>query len=538
MGILDAPPLPAAIKTSFATSFANNGMVVIGDSITAADVDTANNIHGNGWASYMAIASNGRLRLMRNAGVGGETSTSIAARFTTDVLAHSPGYVGIMAGTNDTNWTTQTLANVEAMIRAARNAGVRVFLLTQPPAGKATQPVPGTITTTASTASGTLPAATYDYVITAIMSAGTGARSTLQSATATETLADAGNIQLDWPYYANAAQWNVFRRISGVGTYDFVSGFGAGFARTDTYPTFTDDGSYTVNAAVHPAAGDASGTGNWSGTAMTAVVGTKLMSIRQVVSLLGAKYGIPVVDAYDVMVDKTTGLFKNYYTSDGTHPTPYAQRLMGDRAWTDLADMFPPTTAPQLAVDPDNFDTLLASRTGPGSIQKNAALLPSPTTGSGVVPNGWSNFGDAGGTPSLDSGSGDGIPGNVLSITNTGYAGRYSDIQATTGFSVGDRIRCAFKMKCTGLDANGGTAGYKLQWLDAGLAGTGNLFVLAPKSDVTAWKTVVFEGTIPASTVRLKFELSCAGRDVTVYVAQVTIENLTTRGLGTSARSF
>lgn len=85
-----------------------------------------------------------------NAGVSGDTSRGMLARFDADVLSHSPKFVFIMAGENDiyygydpsTNDDSYKLdaagglkANIVAMIDKARNSGATVFVSTILPHG-------------------------------------------------------------------------------------------------------------------------------------------------------------------------------------------------------------------------------------------------------------------------------------------------------------------------------------------------------------------------------------------------------------------
>ncbi|MGD0818111.1 MAG: fibronectin type III domain-containing protein [Methanomassiliicoccales archaeon] len=72
-----------------------------------------------------------------NSGIGGENTTQILARFTPDVLAHSPTYVFLMGGTNDVlqNLSAATIeSNLATMCNMASTAGAKTFLLNIPPA--------------------------------------------------------------------------------------------------------------------------------------------------------------------------------------------------------------------------------------------------------------------------------------------------------------------------------------------------------------------------------------------------------------------
>lgn len=107
-----------------------NTMVVAGDSITNSD-----GFHGNRtfWA-YAQNYLNQRLNIISNAGVGGNTSTQLLARWDTDVTALAPAWVHIMIGRNDlvgtdaAVMTTLITGNIQSMLTKAFNAGIRVVV--------------------------------------------------------------------------------------------------------------------------------------------------------------------------------------------------------------------------------------------------------------------------------------------------------------------------------------------------------------------------------------------------------------------------
>ncbi|QJU57876.1 GDSL family lipase [Sphingomonas sp. AP4-R1] len=83
----------------------------------------------------------------RNAGLGGDTSAGMLARFDAEVLAVGPRVVHIMAGTNDL-WhgdpgpdATKTIANIAEMAARARAAGIAVILAAPPPIGRNAVPL-------------------------------------------------------------------------------------------------------------------------------------------------------------------------------------------------------------------------------------------------------------------------------------------------------------------------------------------------------------------------------------------------------------
>jgi lysophospholipase L1-like esterase len=80
-----------------------------------------------------------RFNLIANRGVGGNTTTQMVARFASDILALSPlpAWLVLEPGPNDAGTAAipaaTTIANITAMLTAARTAGIRVILITITP---------------------------------------------------------------------------------------------------------------------------------------------------------------------------------------------------------------------------------------------------------------------------------------------------------------------------------------------------------------------------------------------------------------------
>ncbi len=112
----------------------------LGHSIIAAGDGMADTYSDS--IQHMAAAmSGGRLDLVRNAGVGGQNSNQILARFDTDVLPHNLGVLFIMAYTNDyaagiSAATSQ--ANHIALIDKCRTNGIVPIMSTTTPFNTAT----------------------------------------------------------------------------------------------------------------------------------------------------------------------------------------------------------------------------------------------------------------------------------------------------------------------------------------------------------------------------------------------------------------
>ncbi|MFS8039208.1 SGNH/GDSL hydrolase family protein [Xanthobacter sp. AM11] len=109
----------------------------IGDSLTQGSGDAQVNAFGSPDMTWQtALASNGALLPVRNAGVGGQTSPMISARVPRDVLKYAPDVVGVTMGTNDVialNSSAYITASLQAVHDALKSAGVFFFVTTIPP---------------------------------------------------------------------------------------------------------------------------------------------------------------------------------------------------------------------------------------------------------------------------------------------------------------------------------------------------------------------------------------------------------------------
>ena len=102
--------------------------VTLGDSLTAWPV-------GSPWPTRVD-SLDGRLHLAHNAGVPGDTTAQMLARFTRDVADYAPQVLFVLGGTNDMAKgvpQATTIANLKAIIVAAKAAKMHVFLITAPP---------------------------------------------------------------------------------------------------------------------------------------------------------------------------------------------------------------------------------------------------------------------------------------------------------------------------------------------------------------------------------------------------------------------
>ena len=140
MGILDAPSLvnPKQVRP-------RGDVVFLGDSITNnTGLYTESPLfYQDGYPGHMIGQAGGALRSVRNAGISGNTSTQMLARFDTDVTPYLPGTVHLMCGTNDVlaSFTLATMqSNVRAIVGKIRGIGAVPVLCTIPPCASTTTP--------------------------------------------------------------------------------------------------------------------------------------------------------------------------------------------------------------------------------------------------------------------------------------------------------------------------------------------------------------------------------------------------------------
>ena len=142
MGILDIPGVPAAQfdakVVERAPSKAAQTMVVLGDSLTEQGgmISAAPALKPNSAWPWMNVLLGQRFDILKNAGIGGQTTTQIRARLQTDVLDLKPGWCHLLAGTNNmgaSGGVATAKADITAMLDALDKAGIRTILGTMPP---------------------------------------------------------------------------------------------------------------------------------------------------------------------------------------------------------------------------------------------------------------------------------------------------------------------------------------------------------------------------------------------------------------------
>ncbi len=106
-------------------------VILIGDSISAYG-------SASGWMLYVEMVSNGRVKLVRDAAIPGNTTDQMVARFSKDVTpyANSADELWVMTGANDVSQgdSSQTFAGqLSELIQMGLDVGLRVRVFVMPP---------------------------------------------------------------------------------------------------------------------------------------------------------------------------------------------------------------------------------------------------------------------------------------------------------------------------------------------------------------------------------------------------------------------
>lgn len=115
-------------------------VVGLGDSITYGNSTISATVESHGATSFLTMAalhSGGRMQIVRNAGVGGETTAQMLDRLSSGVLAYDPDACIVEAGTNDSRASDAardaTVATLRTIWETLANANVRPIATTLTP---------------------------------------------------------------------------------------------------------------------------------------------------------------------------------------------------------------------------------------------------------------------------------------------------------------------------------------------------------------------------------------------------------------------
>lgn len=136
-------PTAGSIARQLRLSSPGKALTIIpaGDSITQADSTFASGLWqwSSGYAEGGILRAGPRFRILRNAGVAGNTAANLEARLFSDVIAYAPDACLLMIGTNDltsgmaNSAYTALMNTVERIILALLNARILPIIVTPPP---------------------------------------------------------------------------------------------------------------------------------------------------------------------------------------------------------------------------------------------------------------------------------------------------------------------------------------------------------------------------------------------------------------------
>ena len=131
------PASAAALSLSTTYAMPRGGLLVgLGDSIPAAGDNASAYFYADSYNLYAAMLSGGRVQYVQNAGVGGNTTSMMLARFDTDVTPYAPSVVTFNGGTNDFTFgvsDTTYRANVKALVAKIRAIKATPIIFTPMP---------------------------------------------------------------------------------------------------------------------------------------------------------------------------------------------------------------------------------------------------------------------------------------------------------------------------------------------------------------------------------------------------------------------
>lgn len=498
------------IEAPIASSLLNGSRYIAqGDSNTDQfDVNTAPQFRSS-WCSLASMLSSGALRLVKNSGIGGYTSTQLKNLFDADVLAFNPTLVSLMPGRNDgqgAGYPSEMIEYVTEVHAKCKANGVGLFLLNTVPQGQAALAAPTGVTAQlASSIAGVLAPRTYRFKVTAgngpVQATPTG--ETLPSAAVSVVVANTTSaVRVYWDHVKGANFYGIYCETSdGSGVYGLL-----GYVPASASPGYSVGHRWIQSSAVGALGAEPPSANT---TALANSQQANRARINAWLSQYAAKHNIPLVDIYSKLVDPATGMFQTGLTYDGTHLNGEASKIVADAVWATIGPLLRPH-APALmtsAADPLNLDT-------------NGTFA----TGTANLPTGWV----ATNTPTYEAGQ-----TTHTRATRTGFVGNALAVSAAVPVVVTD----------VGPNLTGVSAGSKLRVagvVETSLATGGGTFALALKDQagntLTEWKVVAAdmppraftaEAVVPAGATSLHWEAVLGGKGP-VYFGQLSILNLTT----------
>ena len=506
--------------------------VCIGDSITAGatgntDSQSAagvNQTYGQSFCNLAAFLTNGRVRLVHNAGIGGNTTTQMLARWQTSVANFNPNVVIILGGTNDTGTNNLTLTedNLKQMVANTIALGAT--------------PIMGTIPPNATTITG---AAQYAFC--------TQLNSWIR-AFATKNkilLVDNWKLLIDPITGDYKTQYNLAISATG-GTY------------TMTIAPWQSGGTYdqTPLGLTAPAT---TGTIAYNATAaqvQTAINAANSGKIKMVVTgPAGGPYNIYNPEGYPlVLTTNAAGLTGGsgtatitnglQYGQDGTHPTVEGQIVMARAYKKRLLELYPDTSITGYFSDNNNDSNSVYGYavTDNSNFVKNSCFtyFTAPGDTTGTLAGGYQNINSVSWNYVQDSTQ----CGNVLNVSTTAgnaYIILGPNISPSTGlgYSDGDVIAFSGHIQSAGFEqtnvTNLGSATAAPQFgCSLSVQATSGNYSFSPVSwGYDASGTFYGETTLPTGTTNMFVQCFGGGTNTQqVRVSGLSLIDLTTFGAG------
>lgn len=129
-------PITDGLYAPLMSAGLGNNTVFWGDSLTQSSDQPYNLLRGMSWPVFASIISNQQIRYIYNAGIAGNLTRQILARWATDVAPYQPQTVTIMGGTNDFLsgcGVGEVTANLKIMVGLVRSIGAVPVMCTIPP---------------------------------------------------------------------------------------------------------------------------------------------------------------------------------------------------------------------------------------------------------------------------------------------------------------------------------------------------------------------------------------------------------------------
>jgi lysophospholipase L1-like esterase len=480
-------------------------VVALGDSITYANENVSSYPYiGLSWARLACLKSQGAFSFVRNAGVSGNTTAQMLARFDTDVAPYPHDVLALLGGTNDA-WAFQVplatfAANIKAIADKEKARGGITLIGTVPPQGMLAVGTPAAPTLTARSTGGTLGAATYSYRIAAVNSAGTSLASS--AATVVVGSGTTNSIVIAPPYVPGATSYKIYGRTGGSEL--LIATITGGAWMEPANARYIDTGSVTPSGAVPG-----------SDTTAVAYDATTQNLIASYNDWLRAwaptRRDVILFKSHSALADMATNVYAQGYSFDGIHPSPSGTSALATAAYTSLAGLATPRA-----------DRLIKTQVDATNLFGNA-LLQTSIASSFTISNGDpTNPGVARSAVTRS-----GFAGNCMLFTvpfiDTSSPQSYSST-VSTGFSPGDQLLWGFRLETANQQAGGMLFRFTLE-TNPGAAVFAEMRIGGIDLGPTPVEQIV---TVPTGATGIRMHLACFWGTGDIYLGEFTIKNLTT----------